>query len=144
MNPDLLFSAKIVRLEVIEEEPQTRDCGKTAQPCKQKREKNWERIIVPILWHFGKLNFTYLGNLQCPSRCLLWRPFLLWQATPSYTPAPYSYSPIDSIFPYENFGRNLDCDLSLSLICACSLSLSLLLTLSLSLPIVAGSPITCN
>ena len=39
MNPDLLFSAKIVRLEVIEEEPQTRDCGKTAQPCTQKREK---------------------------------------------------------------------------------------------------------
>ena len=39
MNNDLLFSAKIVRLEVIEEEPQTRDCGKTAQPCTQKREK---------------------------------------------------------------------------------------------------------
>ena len=27
-----------------------------------------ERIIVAFLWHFGKLNFTYFGNLQCQSR----------------------------------------------------------------------------
>ena len=40
----------------------------------------------------------------------------------------------DSIFLYENFSRNLDCNFPLSLICACSLSLSLTLTLSLSLP----------
>ena len=36
----------------------------------------------------------------------------------------------DSIFLYENFSRNLDCNFSLSLICACSLSLSLSLSLS--------------
>ena len=25
-----------------------------------------ERIILPILWHFGNLNFTYYGNLRQP------------------------------------------------------------------------------
>ena len=28
--------------------------------------KQWERIIVPILRCFGKLNFTYLGKLRLP------------------------------------------------------------------------------
>ena len=41
---------------------------------------------------------------------------------------------LDSIFPYENFSRNLDCNFPLSLICAYSLSLSLSHSLSLSLP----------
>ena len=29
--------------------------------------------MVPILWRFGKLNFTYLRSLRHRSRCLLWR-----------------------------------------------------------------------
>ena len=32
-----------------------------------------EHIILPILWRFGKLNFTFLGSLRRQSRCPLWR-----------------------------------------------------------------------
>ena len=40
-----------------------------------------ERIIVPILRRFGKLNFTYLGSLWHPH--LLWHPCLLRHPPPT-------------------------------------------------------------
>ena len=55
----------------------------------REAQKGRERIIVPLLWRFGKLNFTYLGSLRhrrrrgCQSRrgygyhCLLWHLRLL-------------------------------------------------------------------